>query len=150
MLRSNKGITMTSLVIYVIVLMIVIALMSNFMGFFYGNINDFRIVENGDEQYTRFLAYLTNDIYSEDIYFVKTGQTEQGKFLLLKLKNGEEHQYIYNNNSIYYLCNMPKKTIILCNNASLGNFTYDNNTKILTTGININQKEYNKTFKVDI
>lgn len=34
MLKSNKGITMTSLVIYVIVLMIVIALMSNFSRLF--------------------------------------------------------------------------------------------------------------------
>ncbi len=76
--------------------------------------------------------------------------TEQGNYLIIKFNNEEEHQYISNNNKIYYIENIPEKKIILCNYLSLGNFTYEDNTNILTTEISINQKEYNKTFKIDI
>ncbi len=76
--------------------------------------------------------------------------TEQEKYLIIKFNNEEEHQYISNNNKIYYIGNMPEKKIILCDYLSIGNFTYEDNTKILNTEISINQKEYNKTFKIDI
>jgi len=148
MLKSNKGITMTSLVIYVIVLMIVIALMSNFSGVFYKNTNDITIKENTDEQFTRFLAYLTKDINSEEVIFVKTGTREQdqAKYLILKFKDGKEHQYISINNNIYYISIDANKKLILCNNST-GVFTYDNTTKTLATTLNINKNDYTKSFK---
>ena len=62
MLKNNKGITLTSLTIYVIVLMIVIALMSGFVGYFNKNINNITASEESDEQFTLFLEYITKDI----------------------------------------------------------------------------------------
>ena len=82
MIKSNKGITLTSLVIYVIVLMIVIGLVSNFSGYFYHNTNNITIKENYEEQYTKFLAYITKDINSDQLNFVKTGTDSEKKYLI--------------------------------------------------------------------
>lgn len=160
MLKSNKGLTLTSLVIYIIVLMIVIALMSNFSGHFYKNTNEISLKENNDEQITRFLAYLTKDTNSEELIFIKTGtETNESNesainYIILKFRNGEEHQYLYkeNNSAIYYINNTTdeskKKNIILCRNISTCGFEYNGNNKILTINFIINNKLYSKSLDV--
>ena len=61
-MRSNKGITLTSLIIYVIGLTIVIALMGTFNGYFYRNVKTLTIKQNVDEEYSKFLSYITKDV----------------------------------------------------------------------------------------
>ena len=145
MLRSNKGITLTSLVIYVIVLMIVITLLSSFSGYFYKNINQITINEAGDEQFTRFLAYITKDINQESIDFIKTGTDNDINYIILKFEKDAEHQYLYKNETIYYIDKNKHKTIDLCKNVSSCNFSYDDANKALLTNMIINNKNYTKT-----
>ena len=147
MLKSNHGLTLTSLVIYVIVLMIVIALLSSFFGYFYQNVNQITIKEESDERFTRFLAYLTKDINQESINFIKTGEDNDVKYIILKFTENEEHQYLYKNNKIYYIDESKNKKINLCNNVNSCDFLYDNTS--LTMNINMNNKEYSKTIKVN-
>ena len=61
-MKSNRGVTLTSLVIYIIGLVIVITLMSNFSGYFYKNLSEVTIKQNADEQYSKFLSYITKDL----------------------------------------------------------------------------------------
>lgn len=147
MLKSNHGLTLTSLVIYVIVLMIVIALLSGFAGYFYKNINLITIKEESDERFTRLLAYLTKDINQESINFIKTGEDNDVKYIILKFAENKEHQYLYKNNKIYYIDESKNKKINLCNNVNSCDFLYDNTG--LTMNINMNNKEYSKTIKVN-
>ena len=72
-LKSNRGVTLTSLVIYIIGLTIVIALMGLISNYFYQNITDVTIKQNADEQYSKFLAYLTKDANSDNLVYVQTG-----------------------------------------------------------------------------
>ena len=158
MLKSNKGVTLISLVIYVIVLIIVIALMSNFSGYFYKNTNKITINENNDEQITRFLAYLTKDTNSEELSSIKTGtenSTESNvNYIILRFKNGIEHQYLFKDNNKVYFINKTNevnktKKVVLCNNVDLGNFTYDDASKTLTANISVNNKQYEKILRVE-
>ena len=149
MLKSSKGITLTSLVIYIIVLMIVIALFSNFSGYFFKNVNQITIKEIGDEQFTRFLAYLTKDINLDEINFVKTGTYNNVNYIILKFEDNIEHQYLYANKAIYYIDKNRNKTINLCNNVSSCNFMYDDTTKALTVNIIINNINYTKLLIVN-
>lgn len=60
-MRSNKGVTMVSILIYVIVLTVVIALIATFTSFFYAN-----VINMGDEsklpnQYSKLNAYLVEE-----------------------------------------------------------------------------------------
>ena len=150
MLKSCKGITLTSLVIYVIVLMVVIALMSGFSGYFNKNINQITIKEESNEQFTRFLAYLTKDINNENIKFAKTGQENDIEYIIIKFEENEEHQYLYKKDSIYYINEEKNKKIRICNNVNSCDFEYDNTNKILTVNIIINNEEYAKSLNVNI
>lgn len=150
MLKSCKGITLTSLVIYVIVLMIVIALMSGFSGYFNKNINQITIKEESNEQFSRFLAYLTKDINNENIKFAKTGQENDIEYIIIKFEENEEHQYLYKKDSIYYINEAKNKKIRICNNVNSCDFEYDNTNKILTVNIIINNEEYTKSLNVNI
>ena len=150
MLKSCKGITLTSLVIYVIVLMVVIALMSGFSGYFNKNINQITIKEESNEQFTRFLAYLTKDINIENINFAKTGQENDIEYIIIKFEENEEHQYLYKKDSIYYINEAKNKKIRICNNVNSCDFEYDNTNKILTVNIIINNEEYSKSLNVNI
>ena len=148
MIKSDKGITLTSLVIYVIVLMIVIGLMSSFLGYFYKNTNKITIKENYEEQFTRFLSYLISDTNSDQLYFVKTDS--KNNYLILKYKDGSQHQYIYSNESIYYINvseTAPKK-ILLCNKVT--GLTMDYSTNILQINMTINGRNYEKNININI
>ena len=148
MIKSDKGITLTSLVIYVIVLMIVIGLMSNFLGYIYKNTNKITIKENYEEQYTRFLSYLISDTNSDQLYFVKADSNN--KYLILKYNDGSQHQYIYSNESIYYINvseTAPKK-ILLCNKVT--GLTMDYSTNILQINMTINGRNYEKNININI
>lgn len=151
MLKSNKGITMTSLVVYVIVLTIVIALLSGFSVYFYKNVNLITIKEASDEQFTRFIAYLTKDLNQDDVFFIRTGTNngESNNYLILKIDGNIEHQYLFENETLYYIDKIKNKKIALCNNVNLCNFVYDDTNKVLTTNLNINKKNYTKTFIVN-
>lgn len=148
MIKSDKGITLTSLVIYVIVLMIVIGLMSNFLGYFYKNTNKITIKENYEEQYTRFLSYLIKDTNSDQLYFVKS----ENNYLILKYKDGSQHQYIYSidNGSIYYInvSDTTPKKILLCNKVT--NLTMNYSENILQISMTINDRNYEKLLNINI
>ena len=151
MLKSDKGITLTSLVIYVIVLMIVIGLMSGFMGYFYKNTNKITIKENYEEQYTRFLAYLIKDTNSDQLNFIKIIKKDsEGNYLILRFKDGSQHQYIYKDESIYYtnVSETTPKKILLCNKVT--NLTMDYSANILQINMTINDRNYEKLLNINI
>ena len=151
MIKSDKGITLTSLVIYVIVLMIVIGLMSGFMGYFYKNTNKITIKENYEEQYTRFLAYLIKDTNSDQLNFIKIIKTDsEDNYLILRFKDGSQHQYIYKYESIYYtnVSETTPKKILLCNKVT--NLTMDYSANILQINMTINDRNYEKLLNINI
>ena len=63
-MKSNRGITIITLIIYIIVLTIVIGTASMLMKYFYRNTDETVINKNTSSQYSRFLAYITDDINS--------------------------------------------------------------------------------------
>ena len=63
-MNSNKGITIISLLIYIIVLTIVIGTISFLMRYFYKNANETLISSNSSDQYSKFIKYITDDVNS--------------------------------------------------------------------------------------
>lgn len=63
-MKSKKGITIISLIVYVIVLSIVIGTTSIIIKYFYNNTEETVVSKKTANQYTRFVAYLTDDINS--------------------------------------------------------------------------------------
>lgn len=151
-MKSNRGVTITSLVIYIVGLVIIIGLMSTFTGYFYKNVKEVTIKQSAQEQYTKFLSYLTKDVNSENLTFVQTGVNSQD-CIILKFNNGDEHQYVYQNNNIYYLNidDENEKKITLCNNVSITSinaFSYLNGK--ININFSINNEKFSSSLNVNI
>ncbi len=63
-MKSNKGMTLISLLIYLIVLLVVIGTMSLIIKYFYENMDETVISSDTSDQYSRFIAYISSDINS--------------------------------------------------------------------------------------
>ena len=107
-MKSNRGITLTSLVIYVIGLVIVIAVMGNFTGFFYKNLEYTTMNQNSNEQYSRFLSYITKDANSDNLIYVQSG-VQNVDCVIFRFSDGTEHQYITKNEKMYYINSQSDK-----------------------------------------
>lgn len=116
-MKSNKGVTLTSLIIYIIGLIIIIGIMNTFFSYFYSNVNEVTLKNQSYEQYIKFLSYITTDMNSQNIVTIKVGD----KYIQLKLSGGTEHQYVYQDGIIYYLDvenGNINKAITLCKDVS--------------------------------
>lgn len=133
-MRSNRGVTLTSLIIYMIVFSIVIGTVATLSGYFTKNLDDVVISSDTSEQYTRLTTYITNDINS--INFKEINIKEN--YLNISFVDGSVHHYIYKNNDIYFISYNKEnidKEITLCNNVTDFKFEYtvDNQLKISIT-----------------
>ncbi len=63
-MKKNNGITIISLIIYIIVLSVVIGTTSILIRYFYRNTEETVISKKTSDQYSRFVAYITDDINS--------------------------------------------------------------------------------------
>lgn len=147
-LKSNRGVTLTALVIYVMGLAVVITLMAMILKYFYRNVNDVTISQNADEQYSKFLAYLTKDANSDNLIYVQARINDEEN-VVFKFNNQVEHQYILKSGNIYYINieNNNEKKIILCENVSSSKvFNYSNNK--LDVNFIINDKKFSTSLNI--
>ena len=149
-MKSNRGITLTSLVVYIIGLIIVISLMANVSGYFFKNVNETTLSQNADEQYSKFLSYITKDVNSDNLTYVKSG-VDGKDCIIFKFTDGAEHQYINQDEKIYYINveNRNEKKIVLCEKVSSQNaFSYAN--KKIDVNFNISDSNFGTTLSVNI
>ena len=151
-MKSNKGVTFTSLIIYIIGLIIVTGMIGSFSGYFFNNVNTMILKNNTEEQYSRILSYLTRDINDKNITEVKA-DVNGIDCLIIKFADGMEHQYINKDDCIYYINDdeSNKVKIVLCNNVTNGTekvFQYlDGKIKI---NLEINNQMFNSSFNVNV
>lgn len=111
-MKSNKGITLTSLIIYVIGMIIVMASISTLTTFFYKNIDTTAINDNSTTQYTKFLSFFTEEINN------KNNSVLDCKTNYIIFSSGNQYTYMEQNKSIY------KNKIKICNNVEICKFSY--------------------------
>ena len=150
-MKSNKGITMTSLIIYIIGLMTVVSIVGSFSSYFYTKVSIMVVKNTQEEQYTKLLSYLTKDVNSDDIVSVTVASNEED-FLIIEFSDGIEHQYINKNGCIYYLKvgNNDKKNIALCKDVKNDEKVFKYLDKKIEINLKINDKSFSNTFKINI
>ena len=151
-MKSNRGITLTSLVIYVIGLVIVIAVMGNFTGFFYKNLEYTTMNQNSNEQYSRFLSYITKDANSDNLIYVQSG-VQNVDCVIFKFSDGTEHQYITKNEKMYYINSQSDKNekILLCEKVTTSSENVFNYTdKTLNINLDIGNQNFTTTLSVNM
>lgn len=101
-MKSEKGITLISVIIYVIVMLLVVTIASILTGYFYNNIDINNTEQNANVEFTKFNSFFTeevnirgNTILESDTEGTSTGQ----KYIVFS--TGNQYTYIKNNKSIY-------------------------------------------------
>ena len=147
-MKSNRGITLTSLVIYIIGLTIVISIVGTFTNYFNRNINEVTIKQNAEEEYSKLLAFLTKDVNSDNLVYVESG-INGIDCAIFKFSDGTEHQYILQNQIIYYLNveNLNEKKIVLCENVTASN-VFEYSVNILNVNYKVNEKDFSISLNI--
>ena len=147
-MKSNKGITLTALIIYVICIVFVTGLVSSLASYFYSNSSEIIVKNNSHEQYTKLLTYIAKDINNSDLEDCEA----DGNELIFYFSGEKQHKYILENGIIYYQNTDEKnlKKIVLCENVSrLINtkaFLYENSQLFIR--VEINGEEFSNTFTI--
>lgn len=90
-MKSEKGITLTSLVIYVIVATILIGTIATFSSFFFSNIGLIKTQQNYAPEFNKFSMFFVEDVKNN-----KNAEVTQNT---IKFENGTIYQYT--NNKVY-------------------------------------------------
>ena len=132
MKTNNKGITLTSLIVYIIALTIIIAVLSGISKNFYSNID--YITDKGKyiSEYNKFNMYFIEDVKNNsDIYSISSNE--------IIFKDGTVYSYKANgDNSIY------RNKVKICRNVYLCEFTKSqnaNNKNVINVHIYMNEGE---------
>ena len=101
-MKSEKGITLISVILYVIVMLLVVTIASILTGYFYNNIDINNTEQNANVEFTKFNSFFTeevnirgNTILESDTEGTSTGQ----KYIVFS--TGNQYTYIKNNKSIF-------------------------------------------------
>lgn len=118
-MKNNRGITLTSLIIYVIGMVIVVSLIATLTTFFYKNVNVDNISKD-TTQYTKFSNLFLDEINKKDNDIVECKTTEEDgqKISYIIFFDGNQYTYKAENKSIY------KNKIKICKDVEECEFSY--------------------------
>lgn len=133
-MRRDKGITLTSLIIYIIVLVIVVGIIASISTFFYQNVETITEDSNNNEEFIKFNSYFTQEVNETNNKPVEVGKNGDQNYLLLT--NG--NQYTFTNGSVYL------NKIRICQNIKQCTFELDNSMEKVTVNF-IANNNFKKT-----
>lgn len=134
-MKSERGITITSIMIYVIAFTFAVIIIGRMITFFYKNIKDVSKNTDTDGQYTKITSYITKEINIEE------NEVESwGKDYIIFSKT--ENQYTFKNGQLF----MNK--IKIANNLEKCEFYYDEDNEIIYVNIQIKDKYYSSTYTI--
>ena len=141
-MKNNRGITLTSVIIYVIGLIVVVGTISTITTYFYKNIKVDEINDDSNTQYTQFSSVFLKEINKEGNYVVEanTEKDENNNITSSYIIFGTGNQYTFlsSNHSIY------KNKVKICENiencefsSSLADAQYSITVNLKTNSIDL-------------
>ncbi|MCI9087660.1 MAG: hypothetical protein HFJ32_03795 [Clostridia bacterium] len=92
-MKSEKGITLTSLIIYVVITTIAITAIAAFSSFFVSNMNEVKEQEKYAPEFNKFSMFFIGDVKNNKIAEVTTNQ--------VTFEDGTVYQYRQNEKAVY-------------------------------------------------
>ena len=99
-MKSQKGITLISLTIYVIVMAIVVGVVAIISTFFYSNMSGTEQDFDPITEYTKFNSFFSDEANHSNIKVLECGTTENGQNYIV-FDNGVQYTFIPENQWIY-------------------------------------------------
>ena len=121
-MKSEKGVTTISIIIYVIVLSIVIGMLAIISGVFMDSIDEAQMHTDPIEEYTIFNSYFSEEVNNPGLEVVQC----EGNYILFS--NGVQYSFISENRGIY------KNKVKICRNIDFCSFrkSTENNKTVIT------------------
>lgn len=141
-MKTENGVSLISLIIYLIVFTTVVAIVANISNYFYKNVT---LSDNSlklNEQFLKFNSYLTKEINTKGNTIENIGEKEiaENKKMNYIVFSSTKNQYSFINNEIYF--NQTK----ICSNVSSCKFEYNND--ILTIIIMSENNTFVNSYKI--
>lgn len=146
-MKSNRGITLSSLIIYIIALIVLAGTMSTLVKYFYGNLEEITIENRSAKEYTKFTNYLSSDINSKKVQNVFVAEDKSQ--ITIKFNDYTIHRYKASDGSIYYLElkeNIQEKKVRLCENVKTCEFTLEND--VLNVFLEFEDNRFNNSYAI--
>ena len=99
-MKTEKGITLISITIYVIVMAIVVGIVAIVSRFFYTNINETSETIDSTAEFTKFNSFFTDEVNHEGIEILDCGTTNDGENYIV-FSNGVQYTFIQENKGVY-------------------------------------------------
>ena len=131
-MKSERGITLVSLIIYIIVMTIILVVMNTIITTFYSNNQDVKLSVKEKIEFNKFNIYFLKEIKGYNNTIDTIGTKEGNPYIIFESGNS----FLFKNNKIYY------NDIDICNNVKSVKFQNE---------INYNQggkKEENKSIVI--
>ena len=144
-MKSQKGITLISLTIYVIGMTLAISIITVISSYFYKNVDTKLTDINPLTEYTKFNGFFTDEINSKNIRFVEShteGESEVTTSYVIFYNNAKTVQYTFvkANRGVY------RNKVKICSDVESCTFEYNkkNNKDVVTVTIKIGNGEQKK------
>lgn len=140
-MRSEKGITLISITIYVIVMLIVVSVITVLTQYFYKNVDVNSASQDFNQQYTKFNSYFLEETNKKGNKVAGIGDlegsTEDAVQRYILFSNGNQYTFIQNNRAIY------TNHVKIAENIDDCSFTLgtENNKTVITVTIKRNDLE---------
>ena len=119
-MKSENGITLTTLVVYILVMTIAVSIVASLTTFFYKNVNVEDIESDTITQFTKFSSFFSKEINNSENYVIdcKTEGSLENNDKISYIIFSSGNQYTFKNNEIY------KNNKKICKNIDDCDFSY--------------------------
>lgn len=155
-MKKEQGITLISLIVYVILMTFIVAAISSITASFYTNINDFDSDSESAVAYSKFNMYFVNDIkrkgakieevYDDHIilsYVVGENDTSADSGVSISGEETVNVEYIVQNNILY------RNKVKICENVDNVLITADEANNIIKINMTIDDYEKTTTYVLE-
>lgn len=143
-MRSERGLTLSSVIIYVIAMLLVVSIISVITGYFYKNVNTDLNKNSYMEQYTKFNSYFSEEVNKEGNKVIEAGTKEENqdgvtyKTNFIAFSDGTCYTYSEANKSIY------KDDMKICTGIDTCTFNSTVNEKMYTIKVEFKAGNFSK------
>lgn len=141
-MRSQKGVTLVSLIIYVIAMAIVVGILATITTFFYKNVQDVSADIAPITEYTNFNSYFSDEVNHKNLKVIKCGTNEENGQNYILFSNGVQFTYVAENKGIY------RNKVKICRNIDNCTFeeTIENGKSIITVNFESGSQKRETTY----
>lgn len=103
-MKSERGVTVISTTVYIIVMLLAVTVVAILTGFFYKNIDISSNNNDMNKQYTKFNSYFTEEVNKSENTIVEMQMNDEGtedEISFIVFSSGNQYTFIKKNKGIY-------------------------------------------------